>query len=60
MDITIERVAAYAHALKFESLTEEAVHETKRRIIDTLGCALGGYDAEACRIGRKIAGGGEC
>ncbi len=56
MDITIERVAAYARALKFESLTEEAVHETKRRIIDTLGCALGGYDAEPCRIARKIAG----
>jgi len=56
LDSTIERIAAYAHALKFESLTEEAVHETKRRIIDTLGCALGGYDAEPCRIARKIAG----
>ena len=56
MDSTIERIAAYARALTFESLTEEAVHETKRRIIDTLGCALGGYDAEPCRIARKIAG----
>ena len=40
MDATIERIAAYAGALKVEALPQTAVHETKRRIIDSLGCAL--------------------
>jgi 2-methylcitrate dehydratase len=55
MDATIERIAAYARALQFDSLGEDAVHQTRRRIIDTLGCALGGYDAAPCRIARSLA-----
>ena len=55
MDPTIERIAAYAQALRFESLPRAAVHETARRIIDALGCGLGGYDDEPCRIARKLA-----
>lgn len=55
MDATMQRVAAYARALEFDSLGAETVHQAKRRIIDTLGCALGGYDAEPCRIARTIA-----
>jgi 2-methylcitrate dehydratase len=55
VDATIERIAAYAQALDFAALPPEAVHETKRRIIDSLGCALGGYDDEPCRIARKLA-----
>ena len=55
MDTTIERVASYANGFRSESLPQDVIHQTKRRIIDTLGCALGGYDAEPCRIARKIA-----
>ena len=55
MDTTIERVASYASGFRSESLPQDVIHQTKRRIIDTLGCALGGYDAEPCRIARKIA-----
>ncbi|HEV7390179.1 MAG TPA: MmgE/PrpD family protein, partial [Burkholderiales bacterium] len=55
MDTTIERIAAYAQALTFESLPREAVHETRRRIIDALGCGLGAYDDEPCRMARKLA-----
>ena len=55
MDATIERIAAYATALGFEALPPKAVHETKRRLIDALGCGLGGYDDEPCRIARSIA-----
>jgi 2-methylcitrate dehydratase len=55
VDATIERIAAYAQALTFEALPQKAVHETKRRIIDSLGCALGGYDDEPCRIARALA-----
>jgi 2-methylcitrate dehydratase len=55
MDATIQRIADYACALRYDDLGEETVHQTKRRIIDTIGCALGGYDAEPCRIARAIA-----
>ena len=29
---------------------------TKRTILDTFGCAFGGYSAEPSRIARKLAG----
>lgn len=55
MDATIERIADYACAMSFAALPAEVVHQTKRRIIDTLGCALGAYDAEPCVIARRLA-----
>ncbi len=55
MDETIERIAAYASGLGFDALTPKAVHEAKRRMIDALGCGLGGYEDAPCRIARKLA-----
>jgi len=55
MDATIQRIADYACGLRFEDLGDETVHQAKRRIIDTVGCMLGGYDAAPCRIARVIA-----
>src|SRR5881396_847835 len=50
-----QRFADYATALRFEDLSAAAVHEAKRRIIDSLGCALGAYDAEPCVVAREVA-----
>jgi 2-methylcitrate dehydratase len=36
-------LAAWASSLRFEALSAEAVHHTKRFLLDALGCALGGY-----------------
>src|SRR5881628_3566512 len=47
--------AEYACALRFEDLSRETVHEVKRRVIDSIGCALGAWDEEPCRIARKVA-----
>jgi 2-methylcitrate dehydratase len=47
--------AEYACALRFEDLSPETVHEVKRRIIDSLGCALGAWNEEPCRIAREVA-----
>jgi 2-methylcitrate dehydratase len=47
--------AEYACALRFEDLSRETVHEVKRRIIDSIGCALGAWNEEPCRIARKVA-----
>src|ERR1700737_539202 len=47
--------AAYAGSLNFEDLSKDVVHEVKRRVIDSLGCALGAWNEEPCVIARKVA-----
>lgn len=54
-DATICRIADYATGLRFADLPAEAVHACKRRITDTLGCAIAAFDAEPCRIARAMA-----
>ncbi len=56
MDKNTEYLASYATSLKYEDLPPEVVHKTKGLLIDTLGCALGGYSSEPSKIARKIAG----
>jgi 2-methylcitrate dehydratase len=50
-----ERFAEYAIALKFEHLPLPVVHEVKRRIIDSIGCALGAWRADPCVSARRVA-----
>jgi 2-methylcitrate dehydratase len=49
------QLADYACALRYEDLSPAVVHEVKRRIIDSLGCALGAWNEEPCAIARKVA-----
>jgi 2-methylcitrate dehydratase len=49
------QLADYACSLRFEDLSREVVHEVKRRVIDSLGCALGAWKEEPCVIARKVA-----
>jgi len=49
------RLATYAAGLTFDKLTAEAVHETKRRFIDSFATAVGAMPAEAYHIARKCA-----
>jgi 2-methylcitrate dehydratase len=49
------RLAEYACSLNYEDLALEVVHEVKRRVIDSLGCALGAWHEEPCAIARKVA-----
>ncbi|MBI2859508.1 MAG: MmgE/PrpD family protein [Chloroflexi bacterium] len=37
--------ARYALGVKYESLPAEVLHQTKRSLLDTLGCAIGAFDA---------------
>src|SRR5258707_3862753 len=50
------QLADYAWALRFEDLSKEVVHEVKRRVIDSLGCALGAWKEEPFVIARRVAG----
>ena len=47
--------AEYTWALRFEDLSRETVNEVKRRVIDSIGCALGAWNEEPCRIAREVA-----
>src|SRR5437879_6217669 len=49
------QLAKYSCELKFEDLSKEVVAEVKRRVIDSLGCALGAWNEEPCSIARKVA-----
>ncbi len=50
-----DRLAAYSQGLAYTRLPAEVVHEVKRRVLDSLGCALGAWDAVPCRIARRYA-----
>lgn len=55
MDSMIEQLSEYAVSLRYRDLTPEAVHECKRRLIDTLGCLAGGFGARPSVIARTLA-----
>src|ERR1700736_3677023 len=49
------QLADYACSLKFEDLSKEVVHEVKRRLVDSFGCAIGAWNEEPCKIAREVA-----
>ncbi len=51
----VRELAEYAAELSFGDLPGEVVHQTKRLVLDTLGCALGGYPSDTGRILRRFA-----
>src|SRR5262245_22978146 len=50
-----DRLARYSSDLTFEKLTREAVHEVKRRLVDSFATAVGAMPAEAYAIAKKCA-----
>jgi len=55
MDHSTQKIAEFVTALRFADLPAEVVHDCKRRIVDTLGCAIAAFDAEPVRIARSVA-----
>ena len=51
-----EQFSDYGTSLKYTDLPSDVVHLAKRFIIDTIGCALGGYDSEPSKVARAVAG----
>jgi 2-methylcitrate dehydratase len=49
------RMAAWAHQLTYDQLPERTVHEVKRRVLDSIGTALGAYYSAPAKITRAIA-----
>ncbi len=50
-----ERLAQYAVELRYDALTPEAIHETKRRVIDSFATAVGAMPSSAFAVARHCA-----
>jgi len=49
------KIADFACNLDYSDLTAGAIHEVKRRLIDTMGCAMGAWTADPVKIARLLA-----
>ena len=54
-DETLRRLTAYAEGLRFEHLPPETVHQVKRLMVDSLGCAIGAFTSEPAKAARDLA-----
>ena len=50
-----DKLAQYCADFRYDKLPKEAAHEAKRRVIDSLGCAMGAYLMDPPKIAREIA-----
>jgi len=48
------KMARWAADLRFEDIPDSAVREARRYLLDTLGCALGGYKQEDAEIALEV------
>ena len=55
MDATTEHLSDSTHRLSYADLSPEAIHQVKRTLIDTLGCAAGAFDGEPAVIALRMA-----
>ena len=55
MKSVAEQWAQYALSLKLEEIPKEVVHQAKRLYLDTLACAVGGYDSEVVSVLHRVA-----
>ena len=51
-----EILVQFAANLRYEALPEDAVRIAKRALLDTIGCAFGGYRAKPSKIAIELAG----
>ena len=47
-------IAQFAANLKFEDLSPDSIYQAKRFLLDSLGCALGGYRVHDVRIALEV------
>ncbi len=53
-DTITARISRWATELTYPHLSDEAVHEAKRYLLDSLGCALGGYQQHDVKIALEV------
>lgn len=55
MDKTTQTLANYITGLTYEQLPASTGHETKKHLVDTMACAIGGYNSAPAEIARGLA-----
>jgi 2-methylcitrate dehydratase len=55
MDRTTQTIAAYAAALSVDDLTPACVDAARIRLLDSVACAIGGFDTPPAHIARTLA-----
>ena len=50
-----EELTQYASSTRYRDLPENIIHESKKRIIDALGCGIGAFEVSPVKFSRKIA-----
>ena len=50
-----EKLADYVHSTNYNVVPENVIHETKKRIIDSLGCGIGAFNEDPVKISREVA-----
>ena len=60
MDRTTRMLSSYACGLTYEELGPGVVEQVKRTLVDTMGCAIGGFDSEPASIARSLSQGVAC
>ena len=52
---TAERLSEYAESISYSDLGDDIVLEAKKRVLDSLGCAIGAFAEGPVRIARRVA-----
>ncbi|GMQ80649.1 MAG: MmgE/PrpD family protein [Rhodothermia bacterium] len=55
-DTITAKMAQWATTLTYDDLSESAIHQARRYLLDSLGCALGGYVQEDVHIALNVLG----
>ncbi len=55
MDPISETIASFAYGLGADMIPERVVHHAKRRLVDSLACAIGAIGSPPARIARALA-----
>jgi 2-methylcitrate dehydratase len=50
-----EKLSDYVHSVNYDAVPENVIHETKKRIIDSLGCGIGAFNEGPVKISRKVS-----
>ncbi len=54
MDLA-HKLAEYSYGLDYSDLSDNVIHETKRRLIDTLGCGINTLKVDSVKAVRKLS-----
>ena len=49
-----EQLSEYAHSLQFQHVDDQSITEAKKRILDSLGCAIGSFNEKPSKDTRRL------